>query len=115
MTSMDEQGHILFDEKGRVFPFVLSQDWANEKLRWFLREILYAETWKQHPEYKVVVGRVVAEDLRVHGFSWQADRVLNHLNRWKRRQKLDLQVRVKIHSCTAQESGDTLSREERGS
>jgi hypothetical protein len=91
-----------------------SKAWANDLLRWFLREILYAETWKNHPEYKVILGKVIIEDLRSHGYFWQADRVINHLNRWKALQNLDLSVRVKIHtvdSCTAQESGDTLDHE----
>lgn len=89
---------------------------ANDKLRWFLREILYKKTWTQHPEYKVILGKIVAEDLRLHGFSWQADRVLNHLRRWMRAQKLDLSVHVKISKdlATARAVDTSLSIERGG-
>jgi len=72
-----------------------SRDWANDLLRGFLRDVLYADTWKNHPEYKVIIGQITAEDLRRHDFPWQADRVLNHLHRWMLRQK-DLNVLVKV-------------------
>jgi hypothetical protein len=55
---------------------------ANETLRWFLREILYAEVWKAHPYYKLILGFYLANDLEIHGFWWQSKRLLNHLHRW---------------------------------
>jgi hypothetical protein len=63
---------------------LLSRDEANEKLRWFLREILYADTWIRHPYNKVIVGLDVIDSLEFEGFFWQADRVRNHLHRWMR-------------------------------
>jgi len=88
---------------------------ANDRLRWFLREILYKKTWTQHPEYKVILGKIVAEDLRLHGFSWQASRLLNHLHLWMRSQKIDLSVRVKISNDLATAGAvDTSLSIERG-
>jgi hypothetical protein len=63
---------------------LLSKVEANEKLRWFLREILYADTWVLHPYNKVIVGLDVIDSLEFEGFFWQADRVKNHLHRWMR-------------------------------
>jgi len=80
-------------EKKKVF--LHSKDWANDLLRGFLRDVLYADTWKNHPEYKVIIGKITAEDLLRHGFPWQAERILNHLHKWMARQK-DLNVVVKV-------------------
>jgi len=76
--------------------FFSSNDWANEKLRWFLREILYAETWVKHPQNKVILARILIERLESECFWWQAERLRNHLHRWMK------------HACTA-EGRDTLS------
>jgi len=75
--------------------FIWSKAWANDLLRGFLRDVLYADTWKNHPEYKVIIAKITAEDLRCHGFPWQAERILNHLHKWMARQK-DLNVVVKV-------------------
>jgi len=84
-------------------------------LKWVLREIIYKKTWTQYPLYKIIVAKLVAEDLRLHGFSWQANRVLNHLHRWMRSQKIDLSVRVKISKDLATaEAVDTSLSIERG-
>lgn len=64
--------------------FCGSKEWANELLRWFLREILYADTWVKHPYNKLIVGYDIVDQLESHGFWWQAERVKNHLHRWMR-------------------------------
>jgi len=55
---------------------------ANEKLRWFLNEILFAETWIHHPYNKILVGYDIIDQLEREGFPWQAERIRNHLHRW---------------------------------
>lgn len=57
---------------------------ANRKLRWFLHEVLYAETWVKHPYNKVIVGYDIIDQLEYAGFWWQAERLKNHLHRWMR-------------------------------
>jgi hypothetical protein len=59
-----------------------SKEWANECLRWFLQEILYTDTWKAHPYYKLFLGQHLALDLESEGFTWQASRIRNHVHKW---------------------------------
>ena len=95
----------LLCEKPRAFSVIRSKEaiaQANETLRWFLNEILYAETWKAHPYYKILIGSDVASRLDEKGFSWQAERLRNHLRRW-----------MKSISCKSPERFDTLSKKER--
>lgn len=86
-----------------------SKKWANDLLRWFLREILYAPTWENHPSYKIIVAKVIIYDLERAGFPWQRDRVINHLNRWKKKLGLKYNFRV---SCKAEGLDTPLRREE---
>ena len=59
-----------------------SKEWANDLLRWFLRDILYKKTWVFHPYNKIIVAYDVIDQLESRGFPWQAERVRNHLHRW---------------------------------
>jgi len=77
MMTIDVLKYKLFRDK----------NWANEKLRWFLREILYSPSWEKHPQNKVILARQIISDLEDHGFWWQAARVENHLHRWMAQQK----------------------------
>ena len=79
-----------------------SKEWANDLLRWFLNEILYADTWVHHPYNKLIVGYDIIDRLDDYGFWWQSARVKNHLHRWK-----------KNISCTRARARDTLSIGER--
>ena len=74
-----------------------SKEWANDLLRWFLREILYADCWNNHPHNKIVLAYVVIDRLNDYGFFWQSARLRNHLHRWKK-------------SCTRARARDTLSK-----
>ncbi|GAH66694.1 unnamed protein product, partial [marine sediment metagenome] len=56
-----------------------------------------------------ILGGVIAEELRSKGFKWQADRVHNHLNRFKQKNKVSLSVSCKISEGDL----DTLSRSKR--
>lgn len=78
-----------------------SKEWANDLLRWFLRDILYKKTWVFHPYNKIIVAYDVIDQLESWGFVWQAERVRNHLHRW-----------MKNISCTRARARD-LSRSER--
>jgi len=78
-----------------------SKEWANESLRWFLREILYSPTWQGHPYFKILIGEDLAERLVEKGFPWQAERIRNHLHRW-----------LKSIACRSR-GPDTLSNGER--
>lgn len=62
-----------------------SKKWANDLLRWFLREILYKETWVHHPYNKIIVSYDVISQLESFGFVWQAERVRNHLHLWMKK------------------------------
>ena len=96
-------------KKGKSTPGVLAQigpkrgsiEWANDLLRWFLREILYAETWIQHPYNKLIVGYDVIDQLEDKGFWWQSERARNHIHKW-----------MKAISCTPSR-GDLSKRGER--
>ena len=94
------------EKQGRntpISPRLWSKEWANDLLRWFLREILFSDTWRRFPYYKIVIGELLIWDLETHGFPWQAERMRNQINRWKAEQAIDLKVKV---SCTAV-GGDT--------
>ncbi len=80
---------------------------ANDLLRWFLREILYSDTWKRRPHYKIILGQVIAEELFSYGFKWQGNRVLNHIHKFKLKQKISLDV-----SCRIRKDPDTPLRKE---
>lgn len=66
---------------------VFSDEWANSKLRWFI-QFLKEDTWKNHPYFKIVTAWQIEDILRCAGYSWQADRVLNHLHVWMKGIKL---------------------------
>jgi len=78
--------------------------YANQKLRWFLSDILYSDTWEKHPENKVLLARVLISRLEDEGYYWQAERLRNHLHRWMASQKC-LYAKPQL--------GDTLSDRER--
>jgi len=82
---------------------IFGKEWANETLRWFLRDILYADTWvlPHNRKFKVILANVLIERLESYGFGWQADRMRNHVYRWMRMQKV-------VYA-----EGDTLSDRER--
>jgi len=79
-----------------------SKKWANNLLRWFLREILYSDVWINHPYNKLILGYDIVDRLNSYGFLWQAERVNNHLHRW-----------MKKISCTRAHARDTLDQRER--
>jgi len=83
-------------EKSCVFG---SKEWANDLLRWFLREILYKKTWVHHPYNKIIVAYDVIDQFESRGFVWQAERVRNHLHRW-----------MKNISCTRARARDPLDQ-----
>jgi len=64
---------------------VKNKDWANDLLRWFLKDILYADVWVFHPYNKLIVGYDVIDRLELHGFWWQASRIRNHVHRWMKK------------------------------
>lgn len=78
-----------------------SMEWANDILRWFLRDILYEKTWVYHPYNKLIVGYDVIDRLEAHGFWWQSARVKNQMHLWMKR------------SCKS-EGFDTLDLRESG-
>ena len=92
-----------------------SKDWANDLLAYFLNEILYSDTWKYFPHYKLILARVIESDLASHGFWWQVRRLRNHVHLWKKKQKnLDISVNVDIrHRFTNSSEFDTLEEGER--
>lgn len=73
-----------------------SKAWANDVLRFGI-DLLKAESWKNYPFYKIVVIRVLLGDLRRFGYWWQEERLKNHLNLWKKGQKIDFSVKVSVH------------------
>lgn len=83
--------------------YVYSVAWANDLLRWFLRDILFSNAWVLHPYNKLIVALDVVDRLEVHGFWWQSERIRNQTRMWMKR------------SCTAEDrrGGDTLDRERR--
>ena len=64
---------------------VKNKDWANDLLRWFLKDILYADCWKAHPYCKLLVSFDVVDQLESSGFWWQASRIRNHVHRWMKK------------------------------
>jgi hypothetical protein len=60
-----------------------SKAWANDLLRYFLRDILYnKECWIRHPYNKILLGYDVIDQLESYGYFWQSSRVKNHIHRW---------------------------------
>jgi hypothetical protein len=72
-----------------------SKDWADRKLKFFAGFLNDHSTWNlPHNRYnKVIVAREAIFWLERYGFVWHAERLRNHLNRWKK--------------CMAQQSHDT--------
>jgi len=74
-----------------------------------LREILYNnDVWEKFPHYKIVLGRVIAGEFHERGFWWQSKRILNHVHLWKKKQKIDYSVKVRVYK---NEIFDTLRPE----
>jgi hypothetical protein len=71
--------------------------WANDLLRYFIHEIL-GDPWPR-VQNVVIVALEIEDNLRAHGFPWQADRVLNHLYRF-------------MQSCNAEGVDSPLGGEE---
>ena len=70
-------------------------DFANFRLSWFLNSVLYDESvWVHFPYYKIVLGEFIAECLRKEGFWFQSSRLKNHLNLWKKKNKIGFEVDI---------------------
>lgn len=76
---------MIVESKNGYKPF--SEDSANRRLKWFIA-FLKEDTWKNQPYFKIVTAWQIEDILRCAGYSWQADRVLNHLHAWMKGIKL---------------------------
>lgn len=88
-----------------------SKEWANDLLRWFLKEILYADCWIRHPYNKILIADEIIDRLNEKGYPWQAARVKNHLHRWMSSISED----PRSIASLAPQSGDTLAGEREAS
>lgn len=82
------------------------KSWANDILRWTINKVLFSKEVRITHQYfynTVAIAENSIKLLRINGFIWQADRVRNHLNRWKKN----------IKSVYKPEGFDTLDKRER--
>ena len=100
--------HMVLESKNGYKPF--SEDSANRRLRWFI-EFLKEDTWKDHPYFKIVTAWQIEDILRCAGYSWQADRVLNHLHAWMK--SISLLEKGRLDKDISQKKED-IHRSEKG-
>ena len=98
--------------------YLFSKLWANDLLRYFLREILYNDSvWIHHAHNKVILANSFVDLLQSHGYGWQAERIRNHLHRWlkSKRKRLPFQYKNYQSELSCITYSDDPSKEQGGS